>query len=63
LSTPDLSKLSIDRSAARAPRCAAQAVAWIAGLAARGGPIGSPAGRRPDHGETAAVTTAYRRRR
>ena len=62
LSTPDLSKLSIDRSAARSPRARRRLWPWIAGLAllaaaavvAFSGRLGGPITV-----ETAAVTTAY----
>jgi len=62
LSTPDLSKLSIDRSAARAPRSRRRLWPWILGLALLvaaavlgfSGGLGGPVTV-----ETAAVTTAY----
>jgi HlyD family secretion protein len=62
LSTPDLSKLSIDRSAARSPSARTRRWPWIAALAllAVAAVVGFSGGfGGPITVETAAVTTAY----
>jgi hypothetical protein len=62
LSGPDLSKLSIDRSAAGAPRARRRLWPWIAGLAllAAAAALGLAGGfGGPVTVETAAVATAY----
>jgi RND family efflux transporter MFP subunit len=62
LNSPDLSKLSIDRSAARSPRARRRLWPWIVGLAllAAAAVVGFSGGLGgPITVETAAVTTAY----